>query len=198
MIRRALLLALCTTSVASAQAATLRLEITPGADENEVVFRSKATVESFEGRTHEASGTLELNPVAVPESLSLHVQVVMASLDTGIALRNRHMRENHLQTEEFPHATFTAGKVLEGEGEDLTDGAPHELRVQGEMTIHGVTRAVEVPLRLQWEDGEDGPALRLESGFRVALADYGIPRPSFLFLRLAEEQEVTVALTARP
>ena len=113
---RALIIALGAAGFATADAATLRLEIDPAAKDNEVVFVSKATVESFEGRTREAVGSIELDPAALPDSLALRVQVDVATLDTGIALRNRHMRENHLHTDRFPHATFTGVKILEGAG----------------------------------------------------------------------------------
>ncbi|MBK9304990.1 MAG: YceI family protein [bacterium] len=40
------------------------------------------------------------------------MDVDLAALDTGIGLRNRHMRENHLETDRFPQAVFRGARIL--------------------------------------------------------------------------------------
>ena len=37
--------------------------------------------------------------------------IVVRVSDTGIGMRNTHMRENHLETETYPVATFTGGRI---------------------------------------------------------------------------------------
>jgi len=88
-----------------------------GGDEGSTVeFVSKAAMETFKGKTRAVSGTLRLDPAALVDTLTISISVDLASLDTGIALRNRHMRENHLHTDRFPLATFEGARIVEGGG----------------------------------------------------------------------------------
>jgi polyisoprenoid-binding protein YceI len=170
-----------------------------------VGFRSKAPLETFEGSTHRVTGHVTLDPAAIGDSLEIEVRVDLASLDTGLAMRDRNMRENHLHTDRFPYATFHAGIVTDGAGTDLRDGEPHDIALSGTLDLHGVKRPVSVSLtvRLGAEgdaapDERHEPRLRITTRFPVALADYDIPRPRFLFAKLAEVQLVSVDLVADP
>jgi polyisoprenoid-binding protein YceI len=189
-------LLMSTTFATAALAEPFR--IGPEAGQCVVVFESSAPMESFEGRTSQVSGVVDLDPAALGETFALTVEVDMTSLDTGIGMRNTHMRENHLHTERFPKAVFTAAKIVEGAGTSLLDGQPHALKVRGTMSLHGVDRTVELPLRVTRSESQGGPRLRIESSFEVSLADYGIPRPKFLVMKLNEVQKVHVELWALP
>src|SRR5690606_23312653 len=101
--RRVLAIALCIGLAGVASAA--RYEIVPG-DPNEVTFVSKAPLETFDGSTKQIRGRIEIDPQALGDSITVEVSVDLASLDTGIELRNQHMRENHLHTEKHPEAVF--------------------------------------------------------------------------------------------
>lgn len=164
-----------------------------GGDANLVKFESKAPVETFEGKTHAVTGALDLDPAALGDSLDLTVTVQMATLDTGIALRNRDMRENHLHTAKYPTATFHAGRILEGGKIALPANETKRVTLAGALTIHGVTKDVQLPVDLTY----DGMAsVQIACEFPVALADYAIPRPQFLVMKLGEVQKVSVALAA--
>jgi polyisoprenoid-binding protein YceI len=166
--------------------------VAPGETQT-VGFRSKAPLESFEGSTHTVTGVITLDPEALGDEVAIEVRVDLTSIDTGISMRDRHMRENHLHTDRFPHATFRADSVTGGTGAVLTDGALHEVTVAGELDLHGVKRPVSVVLGLRMDEDR---ALHITSGFPVALADHDIPRPQFLFAKLGEVQQVFVKLEA--
>jgi polyisoprenoid-binding protein YceI len=66
---------------------------------------------------------------------SLEVAIDAASIDTGVADRDAHLRSaDFLDVERFPELTFTSTQV-EPAGKD-------RLRVNGQLTIKGVTRDV--------------------------------------------------------
>jgi polyisoprenoid-binding protein YceI len=66
---------------------------------------------------------------------SLDVVIDAASIDTGVADRDAHLRSaDFFDVERFPELTFTATGV-EAAGDD-------RLRVKGQLTIKGVTRDV--------------------------------------------------------
>lgn len=169
-------------------------QIVPGIDDTLVRFDSKATLESFSGETHRVSGRIGLVTSSIGDSIHVVVEVEMASLDTGIDKRNRDMRENHLETERYPAARFAGASVRAGAGSQLTPGVPLDLEIEGTFTLHGVTRRMRVPVTLTAMG--DGRALHAVSRFSVRLEDYAIERPRFLFMKLAEEQIVTVDVVA--
>src|SRR5262249_19863863 len=86
-------------------------EVRPGPD-SKVVFVSKAPTETFEGKTNIMRGTLTLDPGAIGDTITVHLEVDLASLDTGKKMRNQHMREEHLETDKYPKAIFDGAAVL--------------------------------------------------------------------------------------
>jgi polyisoprenoid-binding protein YceI len=160
---------------------------------NQVVFRSKAPVESFEGKTSQMEGRLTVDPAAVGDSVTVRVEVDLASLDTGIAKRNQHMRENHFETAKYPKAIFTGVTVSGPAGAKLESGMPEPFDVEGTFTLHGVSRRLRTKVEVTLEDKGGRRQLRFKTVFPVSLADYSISRPQFLFLKLADVQTVTVS-----
>jgi len=159
---------------------------------NKVVFLSKAPVESFEGKTAKLEGRIAVDPAAVGDSITVRVEVDLASLDTGIAKRNQHMRENHLETAKYPKAVFTGATVAGPAGARLEAGRPVAFEVEGTFALHGVSRRLRTTVEVTLEDQGGKRQLRFKTAFPVSLAAYAISRPQFLFLKLADEQAVRV------
>lgn len=194
---RTVLLSLAVAAVAAAPARAERFEISSGAGETRVSFESKAPMESFEGKTDHVTGSIDLAPGGENE-IAIRVAVDMASLDTGIEMRNHHMCENHLHTDRFPEAVFEGAKVVKGDTAALSRPGDHDVTLEGDLTLHGVTKTIQVPARISRLSGENGPRVRLTAQFDVALADYEIPRPRMLMLKLNDIQKVRVDLWAAP
>lgn len=176
---------------ASARAATFVVK--PGKS-TEVVFTSRAPTETLEGRTDRMEGRLDVDPSGVGDSVTVHFEVDLASLDTGSKMRNKHMRENHLETAKFPKAVFDGAAVLSPAGAKLEAGKPVTFEAEGTFTVHGVSRR----LRCTAEVTLSGGALAFKASFPVTLEDHAIKRPEILFLKLAETQQVRVSATATP
>jgi polyisoprenoid-binding protein YceI len=172
-----------------------RFEIAAGAAENVARFRSHAAVESFEGKTRQVSGWVECDPAALGDSVTVYVAVDLASLDTGIDLRNRHMRENHLETDKYPQAVFRGGRLF-GAPAKLEVGQSATFEIAGEIELHGVTRPLRAPLEVTLLAADGPRQLRVATHFPVSLADFHIARPQFLIVRLAETQQVSLEATA--
>jgi polyisoprenoid-binding protein YceI len=162
---------------------------------SEAVFISKATLESFDGKTRQVRGHLTFDADHLAGPLDMRVEVDLASLDTGIGMRNRHMRERHLETDTFPVAVFTGESIVEAAAPALRPGETVALTVQGQFELHGVTQPLTVSARATL--ATDG-SLTAVAQFVVKLTDHDIDRPGFLLLRLADEQQVEVTLVARP
>ena len=57
------------------------------------------------------------------------------------------MRNEGLQTDEFPTATFTLTQPVDVPAAALAGPRP-EITLVGDLTLHGVTKSVEIPPRL--------------------------------------------------
>ena len=87
------------------------------------------------GRFTDVRGTIRCPDEADPACASVEVEIAAASIDTGDAQRDAHLRgEDFLDVERYPTITFGSTRV-ERTGED-------ELRVVGDLTVRGVTRPV--------------------------------------------------------
>ncbi len=176
------------TLLAATPAAAAEFVVKAGAP-NKVVFVSKAATETFEGKTNRIQGRIVVDPASVVDSVTVHLEVDLASLDTGIGKRNSHMRKNHLETDTYPKAVFAGATVRGPKDASLAPGKTISLECEGNFTLHGVTQRMRVTVAVTRKDER---TLGFKTVFKVPLADYKIERPRFLFLKLGEVQDVIV------
>jgi polyisoprenoid-binding protein YceI len=103
------------------------------------------------------------------------------------ALMREHFNEKYMETEKFPMSTFN-GKIV---GFKAVTPGVQKVRAVGKMTIHGVTKDVDIPGTIEFANGK----VLVQSKFIVKLADYQIKIPKLMWQNIAEEIEVTVDLT---
>jgi len=173
-----------------------RFVIAPG-EGNLVQFESKAKIETFTGRTSQVEGSVELDPAQLGDSIAVNVVVNIASLDTGIGLRNKHMCDNHLDCAKFPKATFTGCRLAKASAATLVPGQKTSFELSGIFDLHGVTQPLTVPVEVTLVESSGGRHLEITTKFSVSLADFQIARPKMLVLKLNDVQQVTVKLIAR-
>lgn len=137
---------------------------------------------SFEAKTTTMSGALESRPEgAINGSLQLDLQ----TLDTGIGLRTRHMRDKYLEVQKGPEfATAT----LEDIRVERLDG---KTAIKGMLLLHGVRREVTGTAEIRQEDG----GARVEAQFPVRVSEFEIPKPSYLGVGVRDEVQVKVSMT---
>ena len=114
------------------------------------------------------------------------------SLDTGISLRNTHLRETYLEVgrgEEFREAVLTAVELAEPFPPGARD---HETGFAGLLSLHGTQRRVEGEARLARRDGR----VRVEAEFPLSLAEFAIPPPRYLGVGVRDEIRITVTFDA--
>lgn len=164
-----------------------------GAD-NTVLFISHAAIEVVEGRTKQIDGYVVfdgegLAPGKPSGPTGFYLEVDLASLDTGLGLRNRHMRNRYLEVEEFRYAFF------EGTIQEVEEVSDELLRVWGigAMEIHGVSRNLRIPCDLSAR----GDGYQVECSFEVLLSDFDISIPRIMFLKLANEIQLELDFSVR-
>jgi polyisoprenoid-binding protein YceI len=152
-------------------------------------FDAHATVGDFSGETRAVTG--EVYATTVPGALHGWVEAPAQSLKTGIGRRDHHMRDA-LGADRYPVVRFEA-RTLEAAVRD--DSA--SVRLSGTLTIHGVSRAVDVPLTAT----RSGDAVHVVGSFPVNANDYGISSGLVRFaglLRVDPHMRIAVDLTFAP
>ena len=119
----------------------------------------------IEGTTHD---------LAISEQEGqLVFDVLLSGVDTGIGLRNRHLR-GYLDVVQFPRAEL---RVARKEVQFPAPGKSTESDAAGTLTIHGVSRPCTVHYRAEGGAGGD---VRVRGTIRIDMRDFGVEVPSYL------------------
>ncbi len=113
----------------------------------------------------------------------------MDSLDTGIDLRNQHMKEKYLQTKEFPTATLSLVEANVGDAFVNSLSIEGEKPFKGKLKLHGTEREIEGKF-----SGKDG---KISAKFQLKISDFGIAVPSYLGITVTDTVDVTVDLALK-
>lgn len=163
----------------AAGAESLRFRIQPEA--SEISFRATSRLMDAAGRFSRFSGEVVVDP-AVLTSGRINLTIDTASLDTGIEMRDNHLRSSDFfDVERFPTVAFQSVRI---------EAAGRRASVVGRLTLHGVTREIAVPIDVQITN----TALVASGEFIVNRGEYAINYNSFLN---PIGNEVRVAFTFR-
>ncbi len=100
-----------------------------------VSFTSDAPIELIVGKTNKITGKISVDETLdLSKPFTATFDVDLASIDTGIELRNEHMRDNFLETKKFPKATFTV-KNQPGVSGVLKDKQKVTIKANGDFFI---------------------------------------------------------------
>ncbi len=146
---------------------------------------------SFDAVTSDVSGTLRRGPSGLG-SYSGELRVALETLDTGIGLRNEHLRSTYLEIDRGPgfRDAVLSGIVLD-EPPPAGDRR-HETGFSGTLTLHGVQQAVGGEAALRRRNGR----MQVEAEFALSLDAFDIPPPRYLGIGVRDTIEVTVRFEA--
>jgi polyisoprenoid-binding protein YceI len=142
---------------------------------------------SFEAKTTALSGSVMAGRNG-SSAFDGSFAVDLRTLDTGIALRNEHLRDNYLEVNNGPgfDTATLAGIDLTGFQPDAPNGKGS---FTGLLTLHGVTRTVTGAVDVR----QAGAGLRVKASFPVNLSDYSIRKPRYLGVGVKDTIQVEVA-----
>lgn len=146
-----------------------------------VSFFSSTSLENIEAVNNEMACALDAS------SSSMAFQVPVKSFRFENALMQEHFNENYMESDKFPKAEFK-GKLSNTSAVNYTKDGTYNVTSSGQLTIHGVTRTVNIPGTLTVA----GKNLTATSKFKVKPTDYGIKIPGVVSGKIAEEIEVSV------
>jgi polyisoprenoid-binding protein YceI len=160
---------------------------------SEVTFQVRHLVTRVRGRFTDFSGTIQFDE-AHPDQSSVSLSINAASIDTGVADRDAHLRSgDFFSAEEHPAITFNSSAVTPKSAER------HE--VEGTLTIRGTAKTLTVPVTFlgaatdPWGNARVG----FEGGITINRKDFGLNWNAALetggFL-VGDEVKISVSLQA--
>jgi polyisoprenoid-binding protein YceI len=180
-------LVLCLVSVA-AQAAPIALEVSRTYTNVQFTIYKWAVLKQ-EGTFKDSSGQLVLDPDD-PTHSHIQLAVAVASIDTRNGGRDRVLRsEDFFDADRYPTMTFVSTGV--------TRVGKNTFQVAGDLTIHGVTKHLTVPVRFFGIGSTPGAGTfaGFEADFTVDRTDFGVNGTRWSGGKIALSKEVQVHLT---
>ena len=131
------------------------------------------------GRTPAVTGSLTLAGASIT---SVQITADLTQLQSDDDRRDGRLRDQAIETGRFPEASFRLTAPIDL-GAAPEEGATIDATAAGELTLHGVTRAVSVPVQASLS----GDVVTVTGSIEILFADYDIERPtSFLVLSIED------------
>lgn len=159
--------ALCVTLAFPALAAAQPAAFKADPVHSKVGFSIRHIVSDVDGRFKDFDGAITYD-AQHPEHSAVQFTVQAASIDTGNADRDKHLKSpDFFDAAKFATLTFTSTKVA-AKGGNAFD-------VTGNLTIKGVTKTITIPAKFRGEAKTPmGDRAGFESSFTINRLDYGV------------------------
>lgn len=196
-ITRAFVFGLAAAFATTSFAQTKTFKVGIGNPTQQIAQVESATeLETFVGRTSAVTGSITAD--FKKKTATGKIAVEVKSIETGLALRDEHMRSAQwLDAEKYPQIVFEAKSVKQTSGDNFT--------VTGTFTLHGVTKTLTVPATVKYRAassataaaGFKGDILLVKSSFSAKLADYGIKVPAMAASKVASTVKISITVYAQ-
>lgn len=131
------------------------------------------------GRTPDVSGTMTIDGTTAS---AVKVEADLTTLQSDDDQRDNTIHNQALESSRFPTATFELTKPIDF-GKVPTDGTAVKVDATGDLTLHGVTKSVTMPLDAKLVND----VIVVTGQLDIAFADYGIAKPvSFKVLSIED------------
>lgn len=149
-------------------------------------FTSEAPLELIKAQSDKTNGVVDCATKNVAFSVDIDS---FDGFNSG--LQKEHFRENYMETEKFPKATFK-GKIIEDI--DFSKNGTTTVRAKGVFNIHGTDKEKIVKVKITIKDKE----ISIDSSFEVPLEDHNIKIPKVVNQKIASVIVVDVKASLKP
>ncbi|HSV12507.1 MAG TPA: YceI family protein [Hanamia sp.] len=147
-----------------------------------VSFFSKTVLENIDAENNQVISVLNIQTGALQFSLlnnAFHFPKAKMEMD---------FNEDYIESDKYPRSTFK-GTIANLSDINFTKDGSYPVKVNGDLTIHGVTKNISTPGTITIKDGN----ISATSSFKVLVSDYKIKIPSIVSNKIGESIEVKVA-----
>lgn len=168
----------------SAQAATtVELKTTPGNGKVQFEAVGRPAMVKIKGQAEGPQSSLTIQKGLLSGELTFPLK----SLDTGIDLRNEHMKEKYLEIGKYPEARLKIKDLQLPEGWSPQNATLKEFPFKGILNLHGVEKEINGVVSVS-------DSLKAEAQFEIKISDFKIDIPSYLGVTVADRVTVLVSL----
>jgi polyisoprenoid-binding protein YceI len=142
-------------------------------------FYSQTSLEDIKAENNQVYAVID------PAKKNIAFTLLMKGFVFERELMQEHFNENYAETDKFPKATFSGaytGNI------DITKDGVYNISVAGALTMHGVTKNIQLPATLEVKAGK----LFGRTKFQVKPEDYNIIIPSIVRDKIAAMMDVNV------
>jgi len=146
------------------------------------------------GRTPNVDGSLTVDGKKITDA---EFTADLSTLVSDEDRRDNAIRDQAIETARFPTATFTLTEPIALDSIPADGGGKITADATGDLTLHGVTREVTIPLEAQ----RTGDVIAVTGQLDIRFADYDIAQPqSFAVLSIEDHGilEVQLFFTQQP
>ena len=136
---------------------------------SKIEFYSYAPLEDIQAVNTESVGAIDM------VSGEFIIKIPVSSFEFPNKLMQKHFNDSYLETDRYPECIFRG--TIEGS------------IASGEITLHGVTKKIEIPISKTVERDY----ISINTEFKITLKDHKIKIPRLLFQNIAEEIEIKVS-----
>ena len=144
-----------------------------------ISFHSHTFLENIDAVNDNVMAVIDVGKKNIAFSL------LMKQFDFPRKLMQQHFNESYAESDKFPKATFSGHY---SENADLSREGNYSLKVNGKLTIHGVTRDVSIPATLSVKGG----LITGTATFKLNPKDYNIEIPFIVREKIEKENTVKV------
>ncbi len=154
-------------------------------------IENETDIENFTGRTNKISGTVQFDPEAKTGSANLVIDG--ASIDTGVPLRNEHMRSaDWFNFDKNPEVKFVTTSIRNTGGD--------KYRVTGNLTLNGITKSLTSAATVRFTKANEvtkgigyaGDVVAIVAKFKVNITDFGAKHPAITAGRVNKILDATI------
>ncbi|HEX7844435.1 MAG TPA: YceI family protein [Chitinophagaceae bacterium] len=152
-----------------------------------ISFFSVAPLENIEATHKSAVALLDT------KTGDMQFAVLMKGFEFKKALMQEHFNNSYIESDKYPKGEFKGQLVNSGSVDYSNDGI-YNVKVKGQLTIHGVTKDAEATGTLTVKEGK----IIAYSVFNILLADYNITIPKMYQDNISKTVKITVNCTLDP
>jgi YceI-like domain len=150
-----------------------------------ISFFSKTNIENISARNNKVLAVWELT------SGKIEFSVLMKGFEFEKALMQEHFNEDYVESDKYPKATLKA--LIENSNNILlTTDKTYSVKVNGTLTMHGVTKPISTTATIKVKDGIASATATLP----VLLADYNIKIPAVVTNNINKKIDISINIPA--
>ncbi|WP_157308020.1 YceI family protein [Chitinophaga tropicalis] len=149
-----------------------------------ISFYSKTPLEDIKAENKQALAAIDLTKKTIAFTL------LQKNFLFNKQLMQDHYNENYVESDKYPKAQFSGTFT----GNVGTAPGTYKVQVEGNLTLHGVTKPVSIPAELEVADGK----LTGKTAFAVKPSDFNIKIPSLVKDKIAEQINIKVLAACTP